>query len=145
MAENLQEFSRTLVDIFTRMIHGFTRRESNYLSMGKIPLPQFSALEYLSRNPQCQMHDLARALNISRPAATGLAERLIRQGLARRTRDAEDRRVVWVAITPKGERILRDIRDQKKKMMVEVFGQIGSQDREHYLRTIKKVLSILEK
>ena len=47
--------------------------------------------------------DLARWLNVDAGAMTRLLDRLEKKGLCHRTRSTEDRRVVWVGITPQGE------------------------------------------
>lgn len=138
-------FGRRMIELLPRMIRGFARRESNYLSRGKITLPQLWVIEHLSRRRDCPMNELARHLGISRPAATGLVDRLIAQGLAGRRGDPEDRRVIRVNLTPKGRRILANIWEQKRRMITQVFGQIPAADRAHYLATLEKVVGILSK
>lgn len=140
-----EQFADRMVELLPRMIRGFARRESNYLSRGKITLPQLWVMEHLSRRRDCPMGELARFLGISRPAATGLADRLIAQGLAARRGDPKDRRVVRVNLTPKGQRALSSIWDQKRRMIQQVFGQISPADRAHYLATLKRVVGILSK
>jgi DNA-binding MarR family transcriptional regulator len=46
--------------------------------------------------------DLARATGLTTGAVTGIVDRLEKAGLARRARDAEDRRKVYVRMTPAG-------------------------------------------
>lgn len=140
---NIDQFGKQIVVLLPRMIRGFARRESNYLSKGKITLPQLWVLEYLSRNQEAPMNQLAQFLRISRPAATGLADRLIAQGLVSRQGDLRDRRIVRVALTPKGARILSNIWDQKRRMLQEVFGQIPASDRDRYLAILEQVSKIL--
>ena len=89
------------------------------------------------------MNELARWMGVTRPAATGLIDRLIAQGLAQRRGDSQDRRVVRVAITGKGRRILLTIWEQKRRMIVEVFGRIAATDRVQYLTTLEQVVSML--
>ncbi|MBI3332984.1 MAG: MarR family transcriptional regulator [Candidatus Omnitrophica bacterium] len=138
-----QRFGERMVELLPRMIRGFARRESNYLSRGKITLPQLWILEHLSRRGSCPMNELARFLGISRPAATGLVDRLIGQELVSRLSDPKDRRVVRVNLTPKGRRVQANIWEQKRKMLVEVFGKLSPKDRSHYLATLEKVVRLL--
>jgi DNA-binding MarR family transcriptional regulator len=94
-----EQFAGRMVELLPRMLRGFARRESNYLSRGKISIPQLSVLEMLSRQRDCPMNELARALGVTRPAAAGVVDRLIAQGLASRRGDSEDRRVIGVNLT----------------------------------------------
>lgn len=138
-----ESFGRRMIDLLPQLTRGFARREHNYLSRGEITLPQLWALEFLSREHECPMHGLATFLGISRPAATGLIDRLIGQGLARRRGDPRDRRIVRVTLSPKGRRILTSIWEQKRRMIVDVFGQISPSERAQYLATLERVVTIL--
>ena len=139
----LEQFGKRMVELLPQMVRGFAQRESNYLSRGKISLPQLWVLEYLSRRENSPMNKLAQFLRISRPDATNLVDRLISQDLVGRTGDPGDRRVVRVHMTSKGKRILADIWNQKRRMLVEVFGKISPKDRAQYLCTLEQVVAIL--
>jgi len=89
------------------------------------------------------MNELAGFLRISRPAATGLVDRLIAQGLVVREGDRRDRRIVRVNLTPKGRKILSNIWEQKRRMLVDVFGRISAQDRARYLAILERVVEVL--
>lgn len=141
---DIQEFSKRMVELMPQCIRGFAHYEYNYLSRGQITLPQFWALEYISRKGDCLMSDLAGSLNISRPAATGLVDRLISQKLVSREDDSEDRRVVKIHITAKGKKIVSNIWDQKKRTIISVFSKLSAQDRRQHLRIFEQVVDILK-
>jgi DNA-binding MarR family transcriptional regulator len=142
-SSRLETFAKRLVELLPQLIRGLAQRESNLLSKGEITLPQLWALEYLSREGAVPMNRLARFLKISRPNATHLADRLIAQGLIRRIANPMDRRMVQLTLTPKGERALRTIWDQKRRMIEEIFGQLKEEERWRYLKTIERVVEIL--
>jgi len=126
----LEQFGNRMVELLPKLMRGVTQQEHNYLSRGKITLPQLWVLGYLSRQKVLTpMNVLAKSLGISRPAATGLVDRLISQGLVRREGDKKDRRIVRVAITARGEVIISDIWEQKRKTVMKVFGQISAEER----------------
>ncbi len=145
MTLSIERFGEKMVELLPQMLRGFARRESNYLSRGKITIPQLSVLELLSRERNCPMNRVAEVLNVTRPAATGLLDRLIAQGLAARYGDRKDRRVIRVNLTPKGRRILANIWNEKKRMIISVFGQLSPARREQYLGTLEHVVRILNK
>ena len=141
--EHIEWFGQRMIELLPQLTRGFARHESNYLSEGKITLPQFWALERLSRHGNCPMNELARFLNVSKPAATGLIDRLISQQLVRREGDARDRRIIRIQITAKGMRIVENVLDQKRRMILAVFGRIPLKDRTQYLSTLERVVQIL--
>ena len=68
-----------------------------------------STLSRLDRDGPSRLSSLAAAEGVAQPSMTQLVQRLETQGLVLRTRDAEDGRVVLVAITDEG-RVLLDQR-----------------------------------
>lgn len=139
----IDRFSQRMIELLPRLIRGISQHESNSLSRGDITLPQLWALEHLARRQGCPMHELAQALGISRPAATGLMSRLITQRLASREHDRQDRRVVRVTISPKGRRILSNIWGQKRRAIAAVFSQLSAADRAQYLAILERVVETL--
>lgn len=142
---DINRFGQRMTALLPQMIRGFARRESNYLSKGKISIPQLGVLEHLSSRKEAPMHELASLLDVTRPAATGLVDRLIAQGLVTRRGDPKDRRVVRVSVTPKGRKVLDNIWTQKRRMLQEVFGQVSPSARAQYLATLEQVVKILGK
>ncbi len=140
---DIAQFSRRMIELMPLLIRGFARHESNYLSRGEITLPQMWALQHLSSRGGCPMNELAYSLGISRPSATGLIDRLIAQQLVRREGDRRDRRIIWVRISPKGQRVLDNIWEQKRRTLSRVFGQVSPADRAQYLATLERVVHIL--
>ncbi len=66
-------------------------------------LPRFDVLAQLQRaGKPLSMGDLSRRLMVTNGNITGLVDRLARDGLVRRRRSDEDRRVQVVSLTPAG-------------------------------------------
>ncbi|HVC39508.1 MAG TPA: MarR family transcriptional regulator [Candidatus Dormibacteraeota bacterium] len=63
---------------------------------------------YLIQSRQLSMTELATQLRLSPAAATPVADRLVELGMARRVRDAADRRLVYLATTKRGTELIRD-------------------------------------
>ncbi len=141
----IEQFGQRMIALLPRMIRGFARKESNYLSRGKITIPQLGVLEQLSGRKEIPMHELAKLIGVTCPAATGLVDRLIAQGLVSRQGDPRDRRIIRIRLTPKGQRVLNNIWDQKRRMLQQVFSQISAADRTQYLATLERVTEILSK
>lgn len=140
---DIQTFSSKMIELMPQCIRGFSRHEHNYLSRGEITLPQLWTLEYLSRQGEILMSELASLLEISRPAATGLVERMVLQGLVQRTSDQEDRRTVRIKITAKGKKIVANIWNQKRRTLIEAFSRISPRDRAQHLFILEQVVKFL--
>jgi DNA-binding MarR family transcriptional regulator len=66
-------------------------------------------LKGLPRTARPTIGELAQRLQIQHHSAVELVNRLAAAGYVRRTRAGEDRREVLLALTPKGERVLRQL------------------------------------
>ena len=74
-----------------------------------LPLTWYDVLVQLSEAPsqRLRMHDLAHAVLLSRAGLTRLVDRMTAAGLVERVACEEDRRGVFVALTPAGVKRLR--------------------------------------
>lgn len=145
--QHLAAFAEKLSRILPVLIREFARRQSNELYQGKITMQQFIALGYLSyRNAQdgSTMGEIAKALYVTMPAATGVVDRLIRAGYCERAADPKDRRIIRIKITSKGENLVKKICKQRRAMIIRIFAKISPLDREEYLRILTKVGEVLK-
>ena len=140
---NIEEFSHRIIELLPQASRGFARYEHDYLKTGEITLPQFWALNYLYSNKKAKMGELARYLNITRPAITGLVDRLIIQELVDRKDDESDRRIVWIELTEKGRDIIHSIRGKKVKILTQVFSKVSYNDRGRYIDILEQVVRIV--
>ncbi|HXZ80415.1 MAG TPA: MarR family winged helix-turn-helix transcriptional regulator [Terriglobales bacterium] len=67
------------------------------------------ALKGLPQGTQGSIGELAERLQIQHHSTVELVDRLAAQGLIRRRRAGADRRQVLLDLTPKGEKVLRDL------------------------------------
>jgi DNA-binding MarR family transcriptional regulator len=78
-------------------------------------MPQAVVLFGLDANGgQSTMTELVRLTQQSAGTLTGIVDRLITAGLVERSRDDDDRRVVWVRITAAGLTKMSEINDQRE-------------------------------
>lgn len=73
------------------------------------------------------MHDLAARLRISGPTTCALADRLVVRGLAERAADPADRRVVRLALSPRGDELARRYGESRRKAVASLFERLSDQ------------------
>ena len=78
----------------------------------QMPRSEMLALLLLQRHGERTMSELAELLGVPLSTASGIGERLARRGLVRRQRRSEDRRVVVVRLSRKGETAAAKLRGQ---------------------------------
>lgn len=140
---SLSEFADKINQIMPEIIKKFIRKQTNELFRGKITLPQFFILNFLNKQDKARMTDLAHFLNVTTAAATGIVERLVRYGYVQRVYEPLDRRIIKIELTTKGLGLLKKINQQKRQMIIDIFGKISQAEREEYLRILIRIHDIL--
>jgi DNA-binding MarR family transcriptional regulator len=145
MSMTLHEFADKMNDIVPIMIKEFSRRHVSELYKGRITLPQFLILDFLYRNEDSKMSDLARFMSVSTAAMTGMVERIVKYDYAIRESEPHDRRVIRIRLTAKGSELVKKINQKRGQMIIDVFGRVSEKDRSDYLRVLAKIKDILSR
>lgn len=94
------------------------------------------ALFYATR---LTMADIAKRIDKDKSTVTALVDKLVRLGYVTKERDSVDSRVVYVALTPKGEE-LKPVFETISQQMLDVFYlDISEQEKEELLRILMKI------
>lgn len=78
------------------------------------------------------------------PAITGLVDRLARQGLVRRRRSADDRRVVYVELTPEAARLLARLDHPVLELHEQLLGHLSRAELSELNRLLEKARDSLD-
>lgn len=140
---SLVEFADKINELMPQILKGFSRRQSDELFKGKITLPQFLLLGFLHKRGACKMKELAFFLRVTTAAVTGVVDRLVKYGYARRVYEPQDRRVIKIELTSKGGGLLKKIYQQRRQMIIDIFGKISQEERENYLKILTRINEIL--
>lgn len=146
MVQNaLFEFADKINEIMPAIIQGFTRRQANELYKGKITLPQFLILNYLSEKCESRMTDIAHFMQVTTAAITGIISRLVRAGYVVRIYEPKDRRIIKIRLTARACALVKKINQQRRKAIINIFGNISEDDRKNYLKILMQIKDILSK
>lgn len=88
------------------LINHYTR---SYLSERNLTMARFWVLSNLYTMQPSTMGDLQKRVLLAPGTVTGLVDGLVEEGLVERWREEKDRRLVFLKLTPEGERALADI------------------------------------
>lgn len=141
----IEAFADRLNQLMPELLRGFLRRETDEIVRCNVTLPQFIILNFLADRGQVKMSEVAHFLQVSTAAATGNIDRLVKAGYVLRVFEPQDRRIIKVGLTPRGARTVQRINQQKKRLIVDVFGQISEQERDTYLRILMRVREIMQR
>jgi DNA-binding MarR family transcriptional regulator len=141
--KTINSFSEEMMRLMPQIVKGVLRRQSDALTQGRITIPQFLTLILIDSKLSVKMKDIAKEFNISLPAATGIIARLFKMSFVKRVYDDSDRRIIRVVLTPKGKKIVEQVKTKRKKFVESVFGKLSERERQAYLRILRKLMIIL--
>jgi len=107
---NLQDF-QALAE-FRYNIRRFLRASEQILRPAGLKPQQYQLMLHIKGLPegkQATIGEIAERLQIQHHSTVELADRMTARGLIKRKRAAEDRRQVCLELTPKGEKVLREM------------------------------------
>jgi len=114
------------------------------LAEERLTFPQYYALSLLSKKGFWKMSDLKEKLFITGAGATGIADHLVKKGLAQRQRSTDDRRVVNVRITDKGAKIIERALRQRRDYLASVLKKIEPDKKDLLIKGVEIFASVLE-
>lgn len=97
-----------------RRLNRFMRRDSIDFWMNiSLTVPQLKSLFFIVNKGSTSPRRLAAALKVTPSNVTGIIDRLVEQGLVSRRESPEDRRVLLLQATQKGEGIIGSLRERR--------------------------------
>lgn len=90
----------------------------------------------------CTVGFLSRQLGVSDPTVTGIVDRLVRLGYVKRQRGIEDRRIVLVSLTRKGEEIIKKIQGIIRQHWARILSQLTDKERDTYIDIMHKIIKV---
>jgi DNA-binding MarR family transcriptional regulator len=106
--------------------------------------PQIHALLWLGHDGPLTMGELARRVRVTEKTATGLVDRLEREGHIARERDEEDRRVVRVRLTRAGAALHRRIDRDVHRAVAQLLALLDPADRTALVRILGTLLERID-
>jgi DNA-binding MarR family transcriptional regulator len=141
----ISAFADTMNEVMPVIIKGFSRRQTDELYKGKITLPQFLILEFLLKEGESKMTALAHYMEVTTAAMTGIVDRLVKCGYVIRVFDPDDRRIIKTKLTLKGAELVKRVTQQRRQMIINIFGKISEVERNNYLSILMRIRDILAK
>ncbi|CAB1262437.1 MarR family transcriptional regulator [Clostridium sp. WLY-B-L2] len=103
--------------------------------------PQLFVVMNLMRHGKMKISDLGEKMSLSNSTVSGIIDRLERQNVVKRTRSREDRRIVYVSVTPE----FKKIADAKHEEVDRIFQSMIDVATPEEMDIISRGLYTLEK
>jgi len=139
--QNNSEKLGFLLQKIMKVLHAQGRK---VLTEENLTFPQYYALSLLSKKGFWKMNDLKEKLFITGAGATGIADHLVKKGLAQRQRSTDDRRIVNIEITDRGKNIIERVFRQRRDYLASILRRIGADKKDLLIKGLEIFVLSLE-
>lgn len=104
---------------------------------------QYNVMRVLnnSKDGQNSVTNASKIMLVSSPNMTGIAKRLEKNGFIIRKNDSKDERITLLEITPKGKRVLENIRAAHDENMKNYLASFSEEEKKRLLQDLKRVFN----
>ena len=105
---------------------------------------QLKTLFFISNRGATTTGKLATALKVTPTNITGIIDRLLEKNLITRTGDPDDRRVLVLRTTPKGDELVAELRQKRRERMTELFNHLSEKEAEIVAQGLKIMVKAID-
>jgi len=136
--------SAELMDLLRRTVKGFQYRIVTELRAYGLSLSQMWVLRGLIFDGRQSLAELSKNIGMSTSNVSGIVERLVQMELVQRDRDVEDRRVVWIKLSDKGQQASKEIPALADLFFQSLMTEIPDEDAKVLIKQLRSLVKIIE-
>jgi DNA-binding MarR family transcriptional regulator len=138
MTASPEDMAREIIDIVPILMRSIRAEMRNQRSTD-LTVTQFRALLFIRRNQHTSLKNLSHHLGLTPPTVCKMVDAMVLDQLVRRETSPDDRRMITLALTEKGNDILEKARSGTQERLAKVLSQLSPQDGE----IVMKAMSLL--
>jgi DNA-binding MarR family transcriptional regulator len=109
-----------------------------------VPLAQLKSLFLIHMRGSVNVRTLAAEMGVTPSNVTGIVDRLVAQGLVKRSESLDDRRIVLLEITDKGKETITEIHETGLTYMKGVLDRMDAEDITALVKGMRAFIIALE-
>lgn len=138
--ENITTKAKQLHKSFEQIIYHFqTVNAATSESVENLSLIETKAIGFIGQCQGCIMREIAVYLRVAVSTVTGLIDKLEEKKLVRRERSDEDRRIIKIILTPKGEEVYQFHVEELLRLCREMLVGMTDEEQNTYIELSKKI------
>jgi len=137
MGKEIKECVDELMVLLPELAKAFRTDEPQEILHMDISFPEICVLGQLSSSQEPTMSEVGRSISMDLSTLTRTVDKLVEKEFVIRKSDPEDRRMVRVAITVEGRKIVSRFEEQRKKKIESILREMTSEERSNLLSIFK--------
>ena len=139
-----QEIVEELIELQRKIDHDRRQYELDAWMSLNLGIGQRKTLFFISNRGATTTGKLATALKVTPTNVTGIIDRLLEKDLITRIGDPDDRRVLVLRTTPKGDELVAELRQKRRERMTELFKNLSDKEAEIVAQGLKIMVKAID-
>ncbi|MDP4084374.1 MAG: MarR family transcriptional regulator [Bacillota bacterium] len=106
---------------------------------------QHYILRYIYHAKECTSSLLAEEFEVNKSAITAIINRMVDRTLIQRTRDKNDRRVVYLSLTEEGNQLFEKTEERVHCLVESIITKFNAEEIKNFIQTYEKLGDLLVK
>ena len=135
-------------DILRRIVDLVSHRSGSVFAVmnaSSVTLPQVLLISRVEQLRSASLSDLSEGLKVSGPAVSQMIERLVKQGLLRRSEDPADRRRKAIVVTPRARTLLRKLEATRSADYERGLASVSPELRTQLVALLTQIIGAIER
>lgn len=134
-----------IIDKTIRDIHkNLVKYTKGSLRDNNLTMPRFLVLWYITKHQPVNMSFLHDKMHMANSTLTVIVDKLVEDRLVKRYRNPEDRRIVLLELTKKGDKKICKMLDIRQKFLEKALIDLDDKEKDKLIMLLKTVLNNLE-
>lgn len=113
-------------------------------ALADLTATQLHTMIMVNMRGRLSMHELSDLLGVSPPSTSVMVDKLVEKGILSRHHGDEDRRKVFVQISPQAIHDMKSVEDAILQSFVDLVEKIGPETAQKWSEVLEKVTPVLE-
>ncbi|USB32157.1 MarR family transcriptional regulator [Paenibacillus sp. YPG26] len=143
----MEQQSKELIERYVTASATVTKRLSSEIAkivQDDMTVDQYQTLYYIKTQHECTSTELADAFCVGKSSITAIITRLVDRGLVERTRDKEDRRLVYLSLTELGHEISSKADEKVQEVVAKYLVHFNQEEIESFITSFEKLARLFE-
>ncbi|MFH1868212.1 MAG: MarR family transcriptional regulator [Candidatus Omnitrophota bacterium] len=141
MKKSVKKAASAIADAWPALMSG---TDIDFLAKNNITSSQLITVTTIHFLHKCSMGQLSKNLQVTMPTVTGLIDRLIRLKLVTRNKSEEDRRKVYIELTPKGRSLIGNLQSIVCRKWERLLSALSAKEVDSFQNIFRKLKSCIE-
>ncbi|MGF7058377.1 MarR family winged helix-turn-helix transcriptional regulator [Brassicibacter mesophilus] len=111
----------------------------------ELTVPQIMLLKVISKRGKMKVSEISEEMNLTNSTVSGIIDRLERSEIVLRERSKEDRRIVYITLSKKGEEMVKEFRGTINVYFENIFSDLTVEEIDVIMKGLETLKQVVDR